>query len=222
MAIEYILLEGTMLNMFISYFLLGLSLAIPIGPINAAQLDRGIKGGFFPAWFVGLGAIVADGIYMLIVYYGIYHMIDTPFVKTFLWLFGGFVLIYTGVESMVSAKKLDIQSRSQRESLSKSFLSGFIMSITNPLTILFWLGIYGSVLAKTVSMFNTEQIIIYSGAIFLGLLVWDITMALLASSFRSFLKSKALVLLSLLSGLSLIGFGIYFGYQGLHQLFYFQ
>jgi L-lysine exporter family protein LysE/ArgO len=222
MAIEYILLEGTMLNMFISYFLLGLSLAIPIGPINAAQLDRGIKGGFFPAWFVGLGAIVADGIYMLIVYYGIYHIIDTPFVKTFLWLFGGFVLIYTGVESMVSAKKLDIQSRSQRESLSKSFLSGFIMSITNPLTILFWLGIYGSVLAKTVSMFNTEQIIIYSGAIFLGLLVWDITMALLASSFRSFLKSKALVLLSLLSGLSLIGFGIYFGYQGLHQLFYFQ
>jgi L-lysine exporter family protein LysE/ArgO len=222
MAIEYILLEGTMLNMFISYFLLGLSLAIPIGPINAAQLDRGIKGGFFPAWFVGLGAIVADGIYMLIVYYGIYHIIDTPFVKTFLWLFGGFVLIYTGVESMVSAKKLDIQSRSQRESLSKSFLSGFIMSITNPLTILFWLGIYGSVLAKTVSMFNTEQIIIYSGAIFLGLLVWDITMALIASSFRSFLKSKALVLLSLLSGLSLIGFGIYFGYQGLHLLFYFQ
>jgi L-lysine exporter family protein LysE/ArgO len=56
------------LSIFLSYVLLGLSLAIPIGPVNAAQLDKGIKGGFFSAWFVGLGAIVADGIYMAIVY----------------------------------------------------------------------------------------------------------------------------------------------------------
>ncbi|WP_102026700.1 LysE family translocator [Salirhabdus sp. Marseille-P4669] len=206
------------MSIFFSYVLLGLSLAIPIGPINAAQLDKGIKGGFFPAWFVGLGAIVADGIYMLIVYFGIFHMIDTPFVKTFLWLFGCFVLVYTGLESIISAKKIELSKQRNTESLSKSFFSGFMMSITNPLTILFWLGIYGSVLAKTASSFGTKELILYSGAIFLGLLAWDFTMAIVSSSFRTFLKSRALQLLSVVSGLSLIGFGIYFGVEGLKLL----
>lgn len=52
-----VLLEGVLLNIFVSYILLGLSLAAPIGPINFAQLDQGIKNGFLHSWFVGLGAI---------------------------------------------------------------------------------------------------------------------------------------------------------------------
>ena len=48
---------GTMnMNIFFSYIILGLSLAAPIGPVNAAQLDHGIKNGFLHSWFVGLGA----------------------------------------------------------------------------------------------------------------------------------------------------------------------
>lgn len=34
------------MSIFLSYVFLGLSLAAPIGPINAAQLDKGIKMGF--------------------------------------------------------------------------------------------------------------------------------------------------------------------------------
>jgi L-lysine exporter family protein LysE/ArgO len=206
------------MSIFFSYILLGLSLAIPIGPVNAAQLDKGIKGGFFSAWLVGLGAILADGIYMIVVYLGVVHVIDTPFIKTFLWLFGSFVLVYTGIESMISAKKIGAMKQRNREPLSKSFFSGFMMSITNPLTILFWLGIYGSVLANTASIYGTKELILYSSAIFIGLLTWDITMAAVASSFRNFMRSQALVLLSRISGLSLIGFGFYFGYQGIKLL----
>lgn len=203
-----------MLGTFFSYILLGLSLAAPIGPVNAAQLDRGIKGGFFPAWFVGLGAILADAIYMLVVYLGIVHVIEVPFVQTFLWLFGGFVLIYTGVESMVSAKEINTVHERNKEPLHKSFFAGFLMSITNPLTILFWLGIYGSVLAKTASTYGLQTLIIYSGAIFIGLLSWDIAMAAVSSSFRKVLNKRLLTSISIISGLALIGFGIYFGLQG--------
>ncbi|MFD2042945.1 LysE family translocator [Ornithinibacillus salinisoli] len=203
------------MNIFFSYILLGLSLAAPIGPVNAAQLDRGIKGGFFPAWFVGLGAITADAIYMLIVYLGVVHVIDTPFVKTFLWLFGGFVLIYTGIESMVSAKTVKASHERSTEPLHKSFLAGFIMSITNPLTILFWLGIYGSVLAKTATQYGYQALILYSGAIFIGLLSWDIVMAAVSSSFRKVLNERMLTGIAIISGLALIGFGIYFGTQGI-------
>lgn len=207
------------MNAFLSYILLGVSLAAPIGPINAAQMDRGIKSGFLHAWFVGVGAITADGIYMLTVYIGVVQFLDTAFMKTFLWLFGSFVLLYTGVESLAGAGKVNLVQQRNKEPLIKSFFSGFLMSISNPLTILFWLGVYGSILAKTASTLESQHLILYSSAIFIGLLIWDVMMAGVASGFRKFLTSGWLVFLSFLSGLSLIGFGIYFGIQALNVLF---
>jgi L-lysine exporter family protein LysE/ArgO len=207
------------MNVFLSYILLGLSLAAPIGPINAAQIDKGIRHGFMHSWLIGVGAVAADGVYMMVVYFGVVHFLETPFMKTFLWLFGCFVLMYTGIETMLSANKLKIGEKRKDEPLAKSFLSGFFMSISNPLTILFWLGIYGSVLAKTAATYETSQLILYSSAIFIGLLLWDITMAGISSNFRKYLTSRLLVGISLLSGISLIGFGIYFGFQAFNVLF---
>lgn len=206
-------------SIFLGYVFLGLSLAAPIGPVNAAQLDKGLKSGFFHAWLVGLGAMVADAIYMVMVFLGVVHFLEIPFMKTFLWSFGCFVLIYTGIEGILSADKIDTNNRNNEESATKSFFSGFFMSISNPLTILFWLGIYGSVLAKTAAEYDTIQVITYSIAIFIGLIIWDITMAVIASSFRKFLNEKLLSIISILSGISLIGFGIYFGFQAANLLF---
>jgi L-lysine exporter family protein LysE/ArgO len=207
------------MGIFLSYVFLGLSLAAPIGPINAAQLDKGIKNGFFHAWLVGLGAMTADAIYMAAVYLGVVHFLEIPFMKAFLWCFGFFILIYTGVETLLSAGKVISNVRSKNESKIKSYMSGFLMSLSNPLTILFWLGIYGSILAKTAAEYDKTHVFLYSGAIFTGLLLWDITMAAVASSFRRFLTGKILALISILSGISLIGFGIYFGLLAYNLLF---
>ena len=45
------------------------------------------------------------------------------------------------------------------------------MSLLNPLTILFWLGIYGSVLAETTVTFSGNQILINSVAIIVGIIL---------------------------------------------------
>jgi L-lysine exporter family protein LysE/ArgO len=209
------------MSTIISYIFLGLSLAAPIGPINAAQLERGIKSGFFHSWFVGLGAMVADAFYMLLVYLGFVHFLEKPIIQSFLWSFGSFVLIYTGAESLAGAGKISTNSLRHAEPLYKSFLSGFFMSISNPLTILFWLGIYGSVLAKTVAKYSTDQLLIYTTAMFIGLLIWDLSMALLASTFRRYLSRSLLTSIAYLSGLSLIGFGFYFGFEAIKTLFFF-
>ena len=206
------------MSIFISYLFLGISLAAPIGPINAAQIDKGIKGGFFHAWLVGLGAMVADTIYMMLVYLGVVHFLETPFMKTFLYFFGFFVLVYTGIESIIGAGKIAASQRQRNESLLKSFLSGFFMSLSSPLTILFWIGIYGSVLVNTAASSGMNQLLLYSGTILLGVLLWDVTMACVASGFRKYLTEKMLVWISIFSGLSLIGFGIYFGINALQIL----
>lgn len=192
-----------------------------MGPINAAQLNMGIRGGFWHAYVIGLGAISADIIYMLLVYFGVIHLLDAPFIKAFLWLFGFFVLVYTGIESIKDAGKISspAEMRGSDASLRKSFLSGFLLSLLNPLSILFWLGIYGSILAKAANEFPIQQLVIYSGAIVLGILLWDVTMAAASSIFRKFLTLRVLKGISMLSGLSLVGFGLYFGIQAFQLLF---
>lgn len=207
------------MSLFLSYMLLGLSLSAPIGPINAAQLDKGIKRGFWHAWMFGIGAVTADILYMAMVYLGVVHFLETPFMQTFLWLFGAFVLIYTGIESILNSRTVSISEAKGAESLWKSAVSGFLMSISNPMTILFWLGIYGSVLVKTAADHETGDLMLYSLAVILGVIVWDFFMATLSSTFRKFLSDGALALISILSGLSLVGFGIYFGIRAVFALF---
>lgn len=208
------------MTVFFSYIFLGLSLAAPIGPVNAAVLDKGIRNGFLHGWLVGIGAIAADVIYMFAVFMGVVHFLEIPLVKAFLWSFGFFVLIYTGIETIMGAGKILSPKRTNDDTLFKSFLSGFLISISNPLTILFWLGIYGSVLAKTAAEYDKMHLAIYSSAIFIGLIIWDLIMLTIASSFRRSLSGKTLALISILSGISLIGFGLYFGYQAILLLFF--
>ena len=207
------------MSIWISHLLLGLSLAAPIGPINAAQMDRGIKGGFLHAWLVGLGAMVADGIFMLLVYFGVIHFLNIPFMKTFLLLFGFFILTYIGVESLLTVGKTGMGTRGGNESHVKSFSAGFIMSISNPLSILFWMGIYGSVLADMIAKYDAKRVLLYSCAIMAGIMLWDVTMALVASMFRRILTGRLIGAVSVISGLSLIGFGLYFGYEAYRILF---
>jgi threonine/homoserine/homoserine lactone efflux protein len=182
-------------------------------------MDRGIRSGFMHAWLVGVGAMAADGIFMLLVYFGVIHFLSIPFMQTFLWLFGFFVLTYIGVESLIGVGKPGAQTRSDNEAPFKSFGAGFLMSISNPLSILFWLGIYGSVLADMIAKYDAQEVFLYSSSIMAGIMLWDIFMALIASAFRRFLTSRLLAAISVMSGLSLIGFGLYFGFEAYRALF---
>ncbi|WRP06044.1 LysE family transporter [Rossellomorea aquimaris] len=202
------------MSTFISYIILGLSLSAPMGPINAAQLDKGIRFGFFHAWLVGVGGMVADGIFMLLIYFGVSQFIDTPVIKLFLWIFGFFVLTYTGIESIQKSASITMPShQNPHETKGKAFRTGFFMAISNPLSILFWLGIYGSMLAQASGSYEAGQLFLYSMGIFLGITLWDLTMAGVATGARKLVSPVVLRVISIISGLILMGFGIYFGVQ---------
>ncbi|PFV68673.1 amino acid transporter [Bacillus sp. AFS059628] len=207
------------MGIFLSYVFLGLSLSAPMGPINAAQLEKGIRSGFFHAWILGIGALLADVIYMALIYLGVIHFLEKDIIKLFLWSFGAFVLIYTGIESLKNANQISISNMRNDDSVIKSFFSGFFMSLSNPLTILFWLGIFGSILAKSASSYNKEQLLLYSFGIILGIFIWDITMASTSSIFRKILNARILSLITVVSGISLIIYGLYFGFQTYQIIF---
>ncbi|MGN7454902.1 LysE family transporter [Paenibacillus pasadenensis] len=206
------------MNAFLTYVVLGLSLSAPIGPINAAQLDRGARYGFLHAWLVGLGAMAADALYMLMIYFGVAHFLDTAFMRTLLWSFGFFVLVYTGIETMRSSS-LPLAGRGTADaSRLDSLRSGFLMALLNPLNILFWLGIYGSIIAGSSGQGGLSMLLLHSTGIFAGILLWDIVMATLASTLRRFASSRLLQGISGAAGLSLLVFGLYFGWKAVVEL----
>jgi L-lysine exporter family protein LysE/ArgO len=208
------------MNSIFTYIFLGISMAAPIGPVKTVLLNTGIKSGFFHAWFFSLGALTTDIMYMFIVYFGVGQFIDSLLLKIILWSFGCFVLLYTGIENLLSLHKIEMNLKSgKRVRLRKSILSGFFMSLLNPLTILFWLGIYGSILAKTAGVSTGYQIILNSFAILVGIILVDFIMSFLSSGARRLLSTKLLKIVSLISSIIMIGFGLYFGMQAFQALF---
>lgn len=208
------------MNSLLTYFILGVSLAAPIGPVKATLLNTGIKNGFFHAWFFGLGAIATDILYMLMVYFGVGQFIDNPFMKTFLWSFGFFVLMYTGIENLLTIHTISMDSKFRKViRLRHSFLSGLLVALLNPLTILFWLGIYGSILVGGGGDTTRFEVILFSITILLGITLVDLTMATISSGSRKLLSNSFLKTISIISSISMIGFGIYFGIQAYHSLF---
>ncbi|WP_421102416.1 LysE family transporter [Sporosarcina psychrophila] len=208
------------MNSIFTYIFLGISMAAPIGPVKSVLLNTGIKNGFFHAWFFSLGALTTDIMYMFIVYFGVGQFIDSPLMRIILWSFGCFVLLYTGIENLLSLHKIEMNLKyGKRVRLRKSILSGFFMSLLNPLTILFWLGIYGSILANTAGVSTGYQIFINSIAILAGIILVDFIMSFLSSGARKLLSTKLLKIVSLISSIIMIGFGIYFGMQAFQALF---
>ncbi|QXE01054.1 LysE family transporter [Terribacillus sp. DMT04] len=196
-----------------NYILLGISLSAPVGPVNAAQMEKGIRGGYLQSLSVGVGAMLADILYMLLVYLGFYHVIMIPVVQSFLYFFGSFVFLYLGVESVLKTRTLTRASMTAVAPL-QGLRYGFLLALVNPISIMFWVGVYGSVLAKIVEHGEGNHLLLYTISIFVGVFLWDNIIALLSSSLRRFLSDKLLRGITLISGLSLLGFGVYFGYLG--------
>lgn len=208
------------MNSLSTYFLLGISLAAPIGPVKATLLNTGIKNGFFHAWFFGLGAIVTDIIYMLMVYFGVGQFIDSLYMRIFLWCFGFFVLMYTGIENLLTLNNISMDPKFRKiVRYRHSILAGLLMAFLNPLTILFWIGIYGSILVSGGSEISGIETIIISIAILVGIGLVDFIMAFLSSRSRNLLSPPLLKAVSFISSLCMIGFGIYFGMQAFQALF---
>jgi L-lysine exporter family protein LysE/ArgO len=197
------------------YIALGLSLAAPIGPVNAAVINRGLRYGFRHAWVLSLGSLLGDVFFIILVYFGVAKLANIPIVQTFLWLFGAFVLIYTGIEGVMTKTSTISRSNKDTNSMFRSFMTGLLMSIMNPLSIIFWLGIYGSILATTIQDLSTSTLLLYTGCMLFGVAIWDLTVSVLSSFFRTVVSEQLITFISKISGLILLLFGGYFGIRGI-------
>jgi threonine/homoserine/homoserine lactone efflux protein len=211
-----------MISELLSFIVLGFSLAIPVGAVTIEMLKRGMRSGFLRSWLVGLGAMSADVVLMLLIYFGITNFLTGLLAQLVIWLLGFIVLVYLGVSSIRDAfQAIDIKlgGRRKLDSLLESYLAGFAIAISNPMNIVFWVGVYGAVLAKTLQTLSGEKVLWYSSGIFIGIAIWDLFVASSAHFGRGFVGEQFMKWFSVAAGLALIIFGLSFGWQAIVVLY---
>ena len=87
------------MGIFLSYVFLGLSLSAPMGPINAAQLEKVLGVGFFTLGFWHR-SLTCRCYHMALIYLGVIHFLEKDIIKLFLMVFRRFCFNHTGIESL--------------------------------------------------------------------------------------------------------------------------
>jgi threonine/homoserine/homoserine lactone efflux protein len=175
--------------------LLGIALAAPVGPLTLEMIKRGVQYGFFCALAIGMGGMSADALFMALIYLGISHILTIPAVHLLLFLFGSLFLGYLAYESfksMFQSTEMDqAHTLYSKNNLIKCYLTGLTIALINPINILFWFGIYGSVLSETSQYGALDRILIQTSFIFFGIFLWNVVISALAK-LTSFVLSKQL------------------------------
>lgn len=197
----------------IQNMILGISLAAPVGPVNVEVIRRGLKHGFFPAFILSLGAASADATYLLLVYFGLSNFINIPIVRTSIWALGAIVLLYLGWQGIKEYfEKIDLE-KSKVKTSRNSFVAGYLITISNPMTIIWWLGVFGAILSSTAQAATRTTALFNNFAIIVGVVLWFFVLSILLHWGKRFVNEKTMRYISVIAGLVLIGFGLYFGYS---------
>ena len=73
-----------MLEVLVSGWMIGIAIALPVGPVITELIRRGLQGGFLQAWLVGLGAAAAHLILVTLTLLGVVALLDRPIWHTLL------------------------------------------------------------------------------------------------------------------------------------------
>ena len=194
--------------------LLGLSLAAPIGPVNLEIIKRGLNSGFKQAFLTGFGAMCADTTYLILIFFGLTSFLNFTFMKIFLGIAGSFILIYLGVMSAKNFfRKYAVGKNRQRRIFKSPFITGYVLAISSPMTIVWWTGVFGALLASQTNMQTSLSAFLSCLSILLGCFIWVFFLTAALHWGKKIINEKIVGFVSLVAGIFLIAFGIYFLYR---------
>lgn len=194
--------------------LLGLTLAAPIGPVNLEIIKRGLHSGFKQAFLTGFGAMCADTTYLILIFFGLTSFLNFVFMKIFLGIAGSLILIYLGVMStIVVFRKADATENKPHRLFKTSFVTGYVLAISSPMTIVWWTGVFGALLAAQTQTQTNISAFFSCLSILLGCFLWVFFLAMALHWGKKIINEKFIRFITLIAGLFLIGFGIYFLYR---------
>ena len=165
----------------------GIVIAVPVGPVGVMCVRRTIFEGKRAGFISGLGAATADAIFGCIAAFGMTFVSDW-LIDYHQWLriAGGCYLLYVGGSALLARQENRQSSEPDAEGLLRDFLSTFALTLTNPITILAFLGIFSALgLSGADATFGRAAMMVLG--VWLGSLLWWLALTFgLGSLFRSF------------------------------------
>ena len=200
------------LPIFIQGLIIGFSIAAPVGPIGVLCIRRTLTEGRRSGFVSGLGAATADAVYGSIAGFGL-TFISIFLIERSQWLrlIGGGFLLYLGIRTFLAKTKSTTDSNYpliQRGNLTGNYFSTFVLTLTNPLTILSFAAIFAGLGIGSTSSGNYLSAFTLVIGVFLGSSSWWFLLSGFFGLFRRRFKPDSLIWVNRISGVIIIVFGI--------------
>jgi threonine/homoserine/homoserine lactone efflux protein len=192
--------------------LVGMIIAVPVGPVGVLCIRRTILHGRLAGFLSGMGAATADAMFGIIAGFGLTVVSDWLFdYQDWLRIGGAAFLLYIGISAFFHDPLVGTQSQRDPESLVADYASTFALTITNPITILAFLAIFAGI-GFTGDEATLGRAGIRVFGVWLGSLLWWAGLSAGAGLLRLSFRHNHLVWINrgsgailVLSGIGLIG-----------------
>jgi threonine/homoserine/homoserine lactone efflux protein len=132
---------STFLPSLLAGVVFGLALAAPPGPMNAVIAEESVTNGLRAGVTAGLGAMTADAVFLVCSLLGVVAVVDrVPTVRAAMVGGGGVLMLYFASGAASKAiESADLRPRDDATARTTGFRKAFLLALTNPYQILFWL-----------------------------------------------------------------------------------
>jgi threonine/homoserine/homoserine lactone efflux protein len=196
--------------MLIKGFKFGMLLQIAVGPVCLFIFGTSVENGFWQA-MQGVAAVtLVDSLFIIGAILGMAAILEKKEgAKTFFKYFGASILILFGLQTLLGVFGLSILpaiNLFRSVSSGSAFPKVLLLTLSNPLTIMFWAGVFSSKIVED-GLGRKEMYLFGVGAVLSTLLFMTFVSAL-GSVAGIFIPEAAMSVLNGLVGLILIGFGL--------------
>jgi len=205
------------MSLALSSFILGIAFCAPPGVITAETIRRGFARGFRPALFVQFGSLVGDSTWSLIALTGLAFLVQNNTARIILSLVGIALLSKLAWDSL-SAARTESEISSVPVSERGDFVTGALLSLSNPFNIVFWTGIGATAFSGIAGIPQTSHFITFFLAFMTGSFLWCFFMAGLVAWGRQFVTPLFFRFVNVTCGLILFYFGFQLAWQLLKGL----
>lgn len=190
---------------FLQGLMLGFAIAAPVGPIGVLCIRRTLQYGRWSGLFSGLGAAVADVFYGMIAFLGL-NLLSDFLLEWQYWLRigGGLFLTLWGLKIFLS-KPHEKTKHVTHATYVMDFISTFLLTLSNPLTIIAFLAIFAGLGVVNNSPSHGVWLIL---GIFLGSSLWWVMLSEGITFIRKRVNQNFTIWVSRIAGLVIMGFGI--------------
>ncbi len=187
--------------------ILGFSVAAPVGPIGVLCINRTIDKSYFSGLVSGLGAATADLIYGLIAGFGL-TIISNFLIAQKLWMqiFGLLFLFYVGIKTLFQKPQFKL-NKVGNVGLIKDYITTFLLTITNPMTVLFFLAVFAGLGLSNAENIKLAPILLVTG-VFVGSGIWWLFLSSLTYKLKNKIGNGIIKRINLISGITILMFAI--------------